>query len=97
MIDRASELGKKESRPMLTIGDTLPDFALQSVVSLEKGKEFQEITSQSYPAQWLVGRYLADCRRDRLAHVGAHRAVQKQLVEPFHESFGVAGIRQKRR
>ena len=39
---------------MLTIGDTLPDFSLQSVVSLEKGKEFQEITSQSFPAQWLV-------------------------------------------
>jgi len=39
---------------MLTIGDTLPEFALQSVVSLEKGKEFQEVTHRSFPGQWLV-------------------------------------------
>ena len=39
---------------MLTIGDALPEFALQSVVSLEKGKEFQEVTQRSFPGQWLV-------------------------------------------
>ena len=39
---------------MLTIGDALPEFALQSVVSLEKGKEFQEVTHRSFPGQWLV-------------------------------------------
>jgi peroxiredoxin (alkyl hydroperoxide reductase subunit C) len=39
---------------MLTIGDALPEFALQSVVSLEKGKEFQEMTHRSFPGQWLV-------------------------------------------
>jgi len=39
---------------MLTIGDALPEFALQSVVSLEKGKEFQEVTRRSFPGQWLV-------------------------------------------
>jgi alkyl hydroperoxide reductase subunit AhpC len=53
MIDRGG-IPAKESRPMLTIGDTLPDFSLQSVVSLEKGKEFEEISNQSFPAQWLV-------------------------------------------
>ena len=39
---------------MLTIGDKLPEFFLPSVVSLEKGKEFQEVTHQSFPGQWLV-------------------------------------------
>src|SRR5467141_4130355 len=39
---------------MLTIGDKLPEFFLQSVVSLEKGKEFQEVTHESFPGQWLV-------------------------------------------
>jgi len=32
---------------MLTVGDTFPEFALQAAVSLEKGKEFQEITRAS--------------------------------------------------
>lgn len=39
---------------MLTVGDTLPPFALQSVVSLDKGHEFHEITHESYPGQWKV-------------------------------------------
>jgi alkyl hydroperoxide reductase subunit AhpC len=39
---------------MLTVGDKLPDFALQAAVSFEKGKEFQEITSQSFPGKWKV-------------------------------------------
>ena len=39
---------------MLTIGDKLPEFFLQSVVSLEKGEEFQEVTHKSFPGQWLV-------------------------------------------
>jgi alkyl hydroperoxide reductase subunit AhpC len=39
---------------MLTIGDNLPDFSLQSVVSLEKGSEFRELCNQSFPGQWLV-------------------------------------------
>lgn len=39
---------------MLTVGDTLPEFALQAVVSLEKGKEFKELTQRSYPKKWLV-------------------------------------------
>ncbi len=39
---------------MLTIGDKLPDFSLQSVVTLEKGNEFRELRHQSFPGQWLV-------------------------------------------
>ena len=39
---------------MLTIGDRLPDFALQACVSLEKGKEFAEVTNRSNSGKWLV-------------------------------------------
>lgn len=39
---------------MLTIGDRLPEFDLMSVVSLEKGKEFQSIRHDSYQGKWLV-------------------------------------------
>jgi alkyl hydroperoxide reductase subunit AhpC len=39
---------------MLTVGDRFPQFNLQGVVSLEKGKEFREITGDSHPGKWLV-------------------------------------------
>ena len=39
---------------MLTVGDKFPEFALQAAVSLEKGKEFKEITSTSHPDRWKV-------------------------------------------
>ena len=39
---------------MLTVGDKFPAFKLQAAVSLEKGKEFQEITDQSYAGKWKV-------------------------------------------
>src|SRR3954469_6522905 len=39
---------------MLTVGDKLPEFKLQSVVGLESGKEFQEVTDQSYAGKWKV-------------------------------------------
>ncbi len=39
---------------MLTVGDRFPAFKLQSVVSLEKGKEFAELTEASHPGKWLV-------------------------------------------
>ena len=39
---------------MRTIGDKLPTFRLQAVVGLEPGKEFQEITHQSYAGRWMV-------------------------------------------
>lgn len=39
---------------MLTIGDRLPPFRLQAVVSLDPGKEFTEITDRTYGDRWLV-------------------------------------------
>ncbi len=39
---------------MLTVGDKLPSFQLQSVVGLEPGKEFETITDQSHPGRWKV-------------------------------------------
>jgi peroxiredoxin (alkyl hydroperoxide reductase subunit C) len=39
---------------MLTIGDQLPPFRLEATVSLEPGREFQEITHQSHPGRWRV-------------------------------------------
>lgn len=45
---------KGDRRTMLTVGDTFPAFALQAAVSLEQGREFQEITQDSYPGRWKV-------------------------------------------
>lgn len=39
---------------MLTVGERFSDFKLQSVVSLEHGKEFQEVTQESFPGKWKV-------------------------------------------
>ena len=39
---------------MLTVGDKIPHFELQAVVSRDKGKEFSPITDQSHPGKWLV-------------------------------------------
>ena len=39
---------------MLTVGDVLPSFRLTAVTSREPGKEFQEITEQSFPGAWKV-------------------------------------------
>jgi lipoyl-dependent peroxiredoxin subunit C len=39
---------------MLTVGDQFPAIELQAVVSLEKGREFETITSASYPGKWKV-------------------------------------------
>ena len=39
---------------MMTIGDKFPAFNLTSVVSLEKGKEFQQVTSAEFPGKWKV-------------------------------------------
>ncbi|MGH9822640.1 MAG: peroxiredoxin [Blastocatellia bacterium] len=39
---------------MLTVGDKFPEFDLQAVVSLEKGKEFAQISQKSYPGKWQV-------------------------------------------
>jgi len=39
---------------MLTVGDTLPSFNLTAVTSLEKDKEFTQITHGSHPGKWRV-------------------------------------------
>ena len=39
---------------MLTIGDKFPSFDLKAVVSLEKGKEFKNVTSQDGAGRWKV-------------------------------------------
>lgn len=39
---------------MKTVGEQFPTFTLPAVVSLEKGKEFQDITHTSHPGKWLV-------------------------------------------
>jgi peroxiredoxin (alkyl hydroperoxide reductase subunit C) len=39
---------------MLTVGDKLPDFSLQAVVSTEPGKEFAHIAHTSHPGKWRV-------------------------------------------
>src|SRR4051812_46253566 len=45
---------RRRRATMLTVGDTLPDFKLQATVSLDHGKEFQEITGSTYPGKWRV-------------------------------------------
>jgi lipoyl-dependent peroxiredoxin subunit C len=39
---------------MRTVGDKLPEFKLNAVVSTEPNREFQEINSDSYPGKWKV-------------------------------------------
>lgn len=39
---------------MLTVGDRFPEFDLQAVVGLERGREFQSIKNDSYPGKWKV-------------------------------------------
>src|SRR5258708_38992611 len=39
---------------MLTVGEKFPSFSITAAVSLEKGKEFETITEESYPGKWKV-------------------------------------------
>ncbi|MCI0572270.1 MAG: peroxiredoxin [Myxococcaceae bacterium] len=39
---------------MLSVGDKFPEFKLQAAVSLEKGKEFQELSDKSHQGKWKV-------------------------------------------
>jgi peroxiredoxin (alkyl hydroperoxide reductase subunit C) len=39
---------------MIVPGSKLPDFRTQACVSVEKGKEFKEISSKDFPGKWLV-------------------------------------------
>ncbi|WP_337463428.1 redoxin domain-containing protein [Streptomyces sp. AA1529] len=39
---------------MLTVGDKFPEFELTACVSLEKGKEFEDINHKTYEGKWKV-------------------------------------------
>jgi len=39
---------------MLTVRDAFPHFKLQAAVSIEPGKEFQQITDKDFAGKWLV-------------------------------------------
>ena len=39
---------------MMTVGDRFPSFRLKAVVGLDKGKEFEEVSSESHPGKWKV-------------------------------------------
>ena len=39
---------------MLSVRERFPDFRLQAAVSLEKGKEFKELTNKDFKGKWLV-------------------------------------------
>jgi len=39
---------------MLTVGDRFPQFNLKAVVSIEKNKEFRDITDQDHAGKWKV-------------------------------------------
>jgi len=39
---------------MLTVGDKLPSFKVRATVSLEKGKEFKDVTDKDFAGKWLV-------------------------------------------
>jgi alkyl hydroperoxide reductase subunit AhpC len=39
---------------MLTVGDRFPSFRVQAVVSTDKGKEFEEISSDDFAGKWKV-------------------------------------------
>jgi lipoyl-dependent peroxiredoxin subunit C len=39
---------------MLTVGDRFPEFNLKAVVSIDKNKEFKDITDRDYAGKWKV-------------------------------------------
>jgi len=39
---------------MLGVREKFPEFSLKATVSLDKGKEFDTVTSESYPGKWKV-------------------------------------------
>ena len=39
---------------MLTVGEKFPNYKLSAVVSLDKGKEFQEVTESTHLGKWQV-------------------------------------------
>jgi alkyl hydroperoxide reductase subunit AhpC len=51
---RAAAMTAQEKRSMLTIGDQFPSFNVKAVVSLDNGKQFQDISDKSYEGKWKV-------------------------------------------
>ena len=39
---------------MLGVGEKFPEFRVKATVSLDKGKEFTEVNSDTYPGKWKV-------------------------------------------
>jgi peroxiredoxin (alkyl hydroperoxide reductase subunit C) len=39
---------------MLGVGEKFPDFKVTATVSLDKGKEFKEISNEDFPGKWKV-------------------------------------------
>jgi peroxiredoxin (alkyl hydroperoxide reductase subunit C) len=39
---------------MLGVREKFPEFSLKATVSLDKGKEFETVTSEGYPGKWKV-------------------------------------------
>jgi peroxiredoxin (alkyl hydroperoxide reductase subunit C) len=39
---------------MLTIGDSFPSFSAKAVTSIERGKEFTDVTEKAYDGKWKV-------------------------------------------
>jgi lipoyl-dependent peroxiredoxin subunit C len=39
---------------VLTVGDKIPQFALEAVVSTEQNKQFQKLSDRSFEGKWLV-------------------------------------------
>src|SRR5918993_3702788 len=39
---------------MLGVGEKFPEFSVKATVGLEKGKEFDTITNESYPGKWKI-------------------------------------------
>jgi lipoyl-dependent peroxiredoxin subunit C len=39
---------------MLGVGEKFPDFKVTATVSLEKGKEFKELTNENFPGKWKI-------------------------------------------
>lgn len=54
MLPWSGEIPRQGAKEMLTVGDRLPEFQVQAVVSTEPGKEFQTITDKTHPGQWRV-------------------------------------------
>jgi lipoyl-dependent peroxiredoxin subunit C len=55
-VARTTTANRHQSKEphMLTIGDKFPSFKQKATVSLEKGKEFREVTDADYKGKWKV-------------------------------------------